>query len=110
MKETLNQDKKNCIEPILVRQKCSEQQVIIVDVRSDSEYMSGHIDGAINLPLDELPKAAATLPRDALIVTVCNKGGGRSEEAANLLRANGWISTRWLCGGYLGWSGKGSCA
>ncbi|MGE3341647.1 MAG: rhodanese-like domain-containing protein [Candidatus Altimarinota bacterium] len=110
MKETLNQDKKDCIEPDSVRQKCSEQKVIIVDVRSDSEYQSGHIDGAINLPLCELPHAAVTLPQDALIVTVCNKGGGRSEQAANLLKVNGWVNARWLCGGYLGWSGLDSCA
>lgn len=110
MKETLNQDKKDCIEPDFIRQKSSEQKVIIVDVRSDSEYQSGHIDGAINLPLGELPTAAATLPKDAFIITVCNKGGGRSEQAANLLKANGWVNARWLCGGYLGWSGLGSCA
>jgi rhodanese-related sulfurtransferase len=50
------------------------------------------------------------LPKDSLIVTVCNKGGGRSERAASLLQANGWKNARWLCGGYLGWTGIGECA
>lgn len=108
MKETLS--KKTCIETDLVRQKLERREVLIVDVRSEAEYKSGHIEGAIHLPLTNLPNAAATLPKDTLIVTVCNKGGGRSEQAATLLQAKGWVNTRWLCGGYVGWSGLSSCA
>lgn len=109
MNETLNQSVKDCIEPDLVRQKQSKQSIIIVDVRSDSEYKSGHIEGAINLPLNELTNNVIKLPKDVLLVTVCNKGGGRSEQAANLLQAKGWLNARWLCGGYLKWSGMGVC-
>lgn len=110
MKETLSQKISDCIEAALVRNKLIEKKVIIVDVRSESEYKSGHIEDAINLPLDELPRSAVTLPKDVLIVTVCNNGGGRSERAASLLQTNGWMNAKWLCGGYLGWSGVGSGA
>lgn len=110
MSETLNQSVKDCIEPELVRQKQIKQKLIIVDVRSDSEYKSGHIEGAINLPLNELSNRVILFPKNVLVVTVCNKGAGRSEQAANILQAKGWLNTRWLCGGYLKWSGMGTCA
>ncbi len=106
MKETL----KTCIETDLVRKKLKKNEVLVVDVRSEAEYKNGHIEGAIHLPLSELPAAAASLPKDVLIVTVCGKGGGRSEAAANLLQASGWANARWLCGGYFGWTGLANCA
>ena len=38
-----------------------------------------------------------------VLVTVCGKGGGRSERAATELRALGWNSVRSLCGGTQAW-------
>src|SRR5690606_35784461 len=67
---------------------------VVVDVRSPDEFAAGHVDGAINIPLDTLADSAAALPRDAAIVTVCGKGGGRSERAASALRALGFRSAR----------------
>ena len=110
MKETLNSKSKECIEPVLVREKLSRRKkVIIVDVRSSDEFNAGHIDGAVHLPVNELEQKVDTLPKDALIVTVCGKGGGRSEQAASLLIQKGLNNVRWLCGGYIGWSGIGTC-
>ena len=107
MKETLTKD---CIEVALVKQKLKTQKIVFVDVRSNEEYKNGHIEGAINLPLNELPQNVATLPKDSLIVTVCGKGCGRSELAANLLLLKGLNNVRWLCGGYFGWSDLNPCA
>jgi rhodanese-related sulfurtransferase len=72
-------------------------------VRSPDEFAAGHVDGAINLPLDTLADGAVALPKDASIVTVCGKGGGRSERAAAELRALGFRSARSLCGGTQAW-------
>jgi MFS family permease len=109
MSETLVKSE-DCIEPDLVRQKINKEKILIVDVRSEEEFKSGHIEGAVNLPISELPAKTNVLPKDVLIVTVCGKGGGRSERAANLLLMQGLKNVRWLCGGYLKWSGFGSCA
>ncbi|HEU5249244.1 MAG TPA: rhodanese-like domain-containing protein [Thermoanaerobaculia bacterium] len=77
--------------------------MLIVDVRSPTEFAAGHVDGAVNIPLDVLEARAPEIPRDALVVTVCGKGGGRSAQAADLLRARGFASARSLCGGTEAW-------
>jgi rhodanese-related sulfurtransferase len=89
-----------CVEPIELR---SVEGAVIIDVRSPEEFAAGHVDGAINIPLDSLAAQALTLPKSALVVTVCGKGGGRSERAATELRALGWSSARSLCGGTQAW-------
>lgn len=110
MKETLIAKPKECIEPDVVRKNLAKQKVLILDVRSEAEFNGGHIEGAVNLPISDLSNKIEALPKDALIVTVCGKGGGRSEQAASLLLLNGLKNVRWLCGGYLKWSGMGVCA
>jgi len=58
---------------------------------------------AINEPLDALDDRHGELRRDALLVTVCGKGGGRSKQAAMRLRELGFKHVRYLCGGTDGW-------
>ena len=40
----------------------------MLDVRPRDEYASGHIPGAVSIPLEELEDRLASLPRDAEIV------------------------------------------
>ena len=54
MNETLIAKPKECIEPDVVRKELSKRKVFIVDVRSETEFNGGHIEGAINLPIGEL--------------------------------------------------------
>ena len=60
----------------------------VVDVRTPAEFLAGHVAGATNLPLDELPARAAELPTDRLVVVYC-ASGARSARAAAALRATG---------------------
>lgn len=76
---------------------------VVVDVRSPDEFAQGHVAGAINIPLDTLAGRLSELPRHASIVTVCGKGGGRSDRAAAQLRSQGFSSARSLCGGTFAW-------
>lgn len=76
---------------------------VVIDVRSPEEFAAGHVDGAINVPLEALAARAAAFPKGAVLVTVCGKGGGRSERAATALRALGFHSARSLCGGTQAW-------
>jgi rhodanese-related sulfurtransferase len=89
-----------CVEPTELR---SVEGAVIIDVRSPDEFAAGHVAGAINIPLDSLAAQTAALPKEAVLVTVCGKGGGRSERAATELRALGWNSARSLCGGTQAW-------
>lgn len=76
--------------------------VTILDVRNRDEFSRGHIFGALNIPVDELPDKHHELPSGRVIVTYCCKGGGRSERAAKTLNENG-KKALWLEGGYLDW-------
>jgi len=77
--------------------------VRVVDVRSPEEYASGHLPEAINIPITELLERSREWSPKERIVTVCAKGGGRSAQAAQVLRDLGFGRTWWLCGGTLGW-------
>lgn len=91
---------KTCVE---VTELGDVAGAVIVDVRSPEEFDAGHVAGAINIPLDVLATQASRLPDGAAIVTVCGKGGGRSERAAEQLRSLGWAWARSLCGGTQAW-------
>ena len=90
----------SCIEPEALART---EGAVIIDVRSPDEYAEAHVDGALNIPLDVLADRAAELSKDALLVTACGKGGGRSEQGAALLRELGFASVRSLCGGTAAW-------
>lgn len=45
--------------------------VVVLDVRPSDEYASGHIPGAVSVPLEELERRLASLPRNAEIVAYC---------------------------------------
>ncbi len=77
---------------------------VIIDVRSSEEFEMGHVDGAINVPLLALADHAPEYPRDTPFVTVCAKGGGRSEQAASMLRELGFPAAQALCGGTESWN------
>lgn len=74
--------------------------VVHLDVRSTEEFNSGHIPNAIHAPKDVLLSLVQSISKKSLIVTNCGKGGGRSIEAMQLLRENGWENSFWLEGGY----------
>jgi hydroxyacylglutathione hydrolase len=61
----------------------------IVDVRSPREWGAGHVDGAINVPVGELPGRMRELEGEGPIATIC-EGGYRSSLAASLLAHEGF--------------------
>ena len=81
----------------------SADQLTIIDVRSPEEFAEKHIPGAINIPLTELECHFKEFSNDSIIITVCGKGGGRSAQAAGLLKQMGFSNTKFLCGGTSGW-------
>ncbi len=73
---------------------------VLVDVRTREEFNSGHIPGAINIPVDELRDQCRQLPQQDVIV-YC-KVGQRGHTAANLLRECG-VTAENLDGGFETW-------
>ncbi len=81
------------------------EQPYLIDVRDPDEFALGTLPGAVNLPLSQLEIQIPNLPPKGIIVTFCNKGGGRSEKAANLLKKIRQAPVFYLEGGYLAWQG-----
>lgn len=46
-------------------------KAVWVDVRTDDQYAQGHIPGAINIPLTDLPKRWKDLPLKKFLITYC---------------------------------------
>lgn len=68
------------------------QQVIVLDVREQAEYDSGHIPGALLLPVGTIEEdtAAAVIPEKDTVVLVYCRSGNRSKTAAAALAALGY--------------------
>jgi rhodanese-related sulfurtransferase len=81
---------------------------LIVDVRSPSEFGSGHIQGAKSLSIGQLKGALAAgeIPSGQAIVAIC-LSAHRSIPAVRLLRANGFENAVQLAGGMMAWKRAG---
>jgi hydroxyacylglutathione hydrolase len=60
----------------------------VVDVREPLEWTTGHVPGALLVPLGQLRDAIPTIPRDRPVVAIC-EAGVRSCTAASILAAEG---------------------
>jgi len=80
------------------------QPLVILDVRTVSEYEDGRIPGSVNIPLGELPARLGELAEDARTVCVCS-GGVRSVSGAQVLLDNGFTRVYNLQGGLQNWHG-----
>ncbi len=60
----------------------------IVDVRTPSEFMSGHVEGSINIPLQELPGRVDEIRKLGKVILCC-ASGIRSMQAASILESQG---------------------
>lgn len=65
-----------------------QQGATVVDVRTADEYASGHIDGAINIPVDQIRARMHEIPVGKPVVLYC-RSGARSANAARILRSAG---------------------
>lgn len=79
------------------------ESLLVIDVRSVDEYNQQHIPFAINLPIEKLEAKERNLDILKTIITVCGKGGGRSERAADFIRNNYIAKVFFLEGGTYGW-------
>ncbi len=94
----------------LKRQLDGREDVLVLDVRGASEFAGdgGHIPGARNLPLEELPQRLAELEdrKQGAIRLVC-RTERRSAQAAHLLAEAGFADARVVQGGMTAWQAQG---
>jgi rhodanese-related sulfurtransferase len=79
----------------------------VLDVRPEDEFRLGHLPGALNIPLSQLERHLAELPRNREIVAYCRGPYCvLSFEAVAALRARGF-QTRRLVDGFPEWKASG---
>ncbi|WOV87257.1 rhodanese-like domain-containing protein [Sporosarcina oncorhynchi] len=80
------------------------ETVHMIDVREDEEVAEGIIEGAVHIPLGEIPNRMEELDKQTPYVMIC-RSGGRSGRATEFLSGNGYNVTN-MTGGMLEWSGE----
>jgi rhodanese-related sulfurtransferase len=86
----------------------SDQDWLILDVRTEKEYLKGHVPGAVNIAHDKISDNLDDLLRykDKPIVVYC-RSGFRAAKAAKLLMSADFQHVKHLEGDMLGWEKSG---
>ena len=82
----------------------NNDRIIILDVRSEREYLEGHIRNAINIPFDRVLKEEININNDKIVLVYCSRGG-RSMRVAKLLSYKGFRVVN-VIGGLKEYTGK----
>lgn len=77
----------------------NRKDVMLIDVRTAEEFAFGMIDGAVNIPLDDLRNHLDEIPHDKDIIVFCAIGL-RGYLAQRILMSRGYKQVRNLSGGY----------
>ncbi len=89
-----------------VRKKLEDDGVQIVDIRRPLQFEQGHIPGALNIPMNELPQQVGEVDWEDEIVVTCPIGQS-SVQAAKLIQSFEQIddgtAVASMAGGYRDW-------
>jgi rhodanese-related sulfurtransferase len=84
----------------------STSNLSILDVRTSAEFAQGHLKGAINIPLSDLPVQLGQLDRNRPILVYCQTGF-RSAQASTILANAGFTKVYDMEGGLNAWINAG---
>jgi rhodanese-related sulfurtransferase len=73
----------------------------ILDVREPDEWLAGHVDGSLHIPMGQIPARFDEVPQDRRVVVVC-RSGHRSARVTGYLRELGYDVVN-LEGGLAAW-------
>ncbi|GLB66735.1 rhodanese-like domain-containing protein [Arthrobacter mangrovi] len=73
----------------------------VLDVREDYEWEAGHIEGALHIPMNDLPERVEELDPDEDVYVIC-RSGGRSFRVVQWLVGNGYTAMN-VSGGMGAW-------
>ena len=80
--------------------------VVILDVREQSEYDAGHIPGVTLIPLNDVANRLNEIPKDKPVIVTC-RSGNRSGQATDFLRQQGYTNVHNMTGGINAWQQAG---
>ena len=85
-----------------------DEAAVIVDVREQDEWDAGHIEGAIFIPLGQLPARLAELSAyDGQKIVLQCRSGKRSAVASSIMVNSGFEQVYNLTGGIIAWGNAG---
>jgi rhodanese-related sulfurtransferase len=89
-------------------QLINHKDALLLDVREDSEYESGHVPNSKHIPAGRVGERLKELEKykDRPVVVLC-RSGNRSTAACSLLKKQGFADVRSLKGGIEGWQQAG---
>jgi len=79
---------------------------LLIDVREESEWNEVHIPGAMLIPLSQFVARQDEIPAGRALIMQC-RSGGRSGQAALVLRTAGRSNVANLAGGITDWEAAG---
>ncbi|WP_028987138.1 MBL fold metallo-hydrolase [Thermicanus aegyptius] len=94
------------VEPEEVVEEVRRGEIYVLDVRNESEWNEGHLEGAKHIMLGRLKERLREIPTDKPILVHCQLGG-RSAIAVSFLKANGFRQVMNLAGGLTRWLEEG---
>lgn len=95
------------VESTELLRRVRDGEVTVLDVRPHEEYRAGHIPGALSVPLPELKKRLAELPKNREVVAYCRGPYCvMAIEAVELLRKRGFNAHR-MEQGVVDWRARG---
>lgn len=84
------------------------EQLVLVDVREESEYAAGHIPGAVHIGKGVMERdVEAKIPDPNTEIILYCGGGFRSALSADNLQKMGYTNVISMDGGWRDWTGKG---
>ncbi|HDS45095.1 MAG TPA: MBL fold metallo-hydrolase [Methanomicrobia archaeon] len=83
-----------------------DQKMVLVDVRSPSEFAAYHINGALNIPFADLRTRYTELDPNAPTIVICNTGH-RSSLGVSILKQHGFTEVFNVAGGMTGYNAAG---
>jgi rhodanese-related sulfurtransferase len=89
-----------------LKKALTNPQTLLIDVREKSEYQSGHIPSAINIPLRTLSQNLDQIPRDRPVILSCSTGY-RSAMGVTTLHLVGYENVKGFPASFMGWKNAG---
>lgn len=89
----------------LVEEARQTDNAVLVDVRTPEEFVSGHIEGAYNIPLDRIDITSQVVKDKSTPLYLYCRSGARSGRACHYLQSEGYTNAVNM-GGIMSWQGS----
>lgn len=98
--------KTTSVQQLESRLRESRDGLTVLDVRTDKEWNSGHIDGAIHIHGGKLQESFSQVPQNKPVAVVCGSGY-RASIASSFLKREGYDDVTNVVGGMTAWKAAG---